>query len=464
MFEHLGRTGWIDAAGRGLARLPYQVRPTLGTFLGHVPRPARRRSFLRQHAHDFGDDVAGALDDDVVAGPHVFPRDLVRVVQGCPADRRPPNLHGCEPGDRGDGPRPPDVDLDVVHDRLGLFRRELEGEGPARAAGHEAELRLLPEVVDLDDDPVDPIVELVSFFLPRIEEADDGIDVGVGATVRVDVKAHLGEPVEDLLLTSGPTRRIQGINERVEAAAGGDPGIELPDRSRGSVARIGEERLAFRGQLGVEALKAALRHVDLTANLEGPWKLRRHRHRQGDAGNRLDVRRHVFADVAVATGRPDLVAAVLVQQAHREAVDLQLGHVLDLDVADRSPNALVELTHLIAVEGIAEAQHRRPMGYLRKGVGRRSSDSLGRRVGRDQLGMLRPQDRCSTWSPGWYRCTSSTGTAGRAASTTRAGAMPASGTPCGIPADPSTRAGGMSLRKRDGRFKLALPNRCRRNA
>ena len=279
MFEHLGRTGWIDAAGRGLARLPYQVRPTLGTFLGHVPRPARRRSFLRQHAHDFGNDVAGALDDDVVAGPHVFPRDLVLVVQGCPADRRPPNLHGREPGDRGDGPRPPDVDLDVVHDRLGLLRRELEGEGPARAAGNEAELRLLPQVVDLDDDAVDSVVELVAFLLPLVEEADDGIDVGMRATVRVDVKAHLGEPVEDLLLAPGSAGWIEGIDERIEPTAGRDAGIELPDRTGGSVARIGEERLAFRGQLGVEALKAALRHVDLTADFEGPRKLRWNDHR-----------------------------------------------------------------------------------------------------------------------------------------------------------------------------------------
>src|SRR5207245_5897944 len=68
MFEHLGRTGWVDAAGCGLARLPYQLRPTLGTFLGHVPRPARWRALLGQHADNLGDDVARALDDAVVAG------------------------------------------------------------------------------------------------------------------------------------------------------------------------------------------------------------------------------------------------------------------------------------------------------------------------------------------------------------------------------------------------------------
>src|SRR5437870_1032869 len=118
--------------------------------------------------------------------------------------------------------------LGMCHDRLGLFQRELEGEGPARAAGNEAELCLLPEVVDLDDDAVDSVIELVAFLLPLVEEADDGIDVGMRATVRVDVKAHLGEPVEDLLLAPGSAGWIEGIDERIEPTAGRDAGIELP--------------------------------------------------------------------------------------------------------------------------------------------------------------------------------------------------------------------------------------------
>src|SRR5207245_11715728 len=169
------------------------------------------------------------------------PRDLVLVVQRRPADRRPPNLHRREPGDRGNGPSPPEVDIDVVHDRLGLFRRELEGEGPARAAGNEAELRLLPQVVDLDDDAVDSVVELVAFLLPLVEEADDGIDVGMRATVRVDVKADLGEPVEDLLLAPGSAGWIEGIDERIEPTAGRDARVELPGRTAGSVAWLGGE-------------------------------------------------------------------------------------------------------------------------------------------------------------------------------------------------------------------------------
>src|SRR5439155_5260898 len=76
----------------------------------------------------------------------------------------------------------------------------------------------------------------------------------------------------------------------------------------------------------------------------------------------------------------------------------------------------------------------------------------------------RPQDRCSTVSPGLKRWTSSTGADGRAASTRRAGAMPGSGIPDGMPAGPSTSSIGMSLRKREGRLRLAWPNRWRRNA
>src|SRR5207247_9959167 len=51
--------------------------------------------------------------------------------------------------------------------------------------------------------------------------------------------------------------------------------------------------------------------------------------------------------------------------------------------------------------------------------------------------LPRPQARCSTWSPGANRWTSSTGAAGLAASTRRAGAMLGSGMPAGTPAEPS---------------------------
>src|SRR2546422_4731651 len=411
------------------------------------------------------------------------------------------------------------------------------------------------QVIDLDHDAVDFVVQAVALLLPFVEKGDHRIDIAVDPAVLVDVEAHLRQADQDLRLAPGAAGRVERIHEGVEPAPGGDAWVELPHRSGGGIARVCEERLALGRELGVESLKAALRHVYLAPDLERRWELRRDRHRQRNARNGLDVGCDVFADIPVAPGRADAVAAVLIEEADCQAVDLQLGDVLELDVSQRSSHPLVEFANLLALEGVGQAQHRRAVGDLGEGVGGRTPHSLRWRVRRDQLRVLRlqldqlaeervvlrvsdlrmvehvvltvrpidqvtqledarlrlvdlldggahtltigarltarifmptlsnltmisssvlvmvllstlprPQARCSTWSPGANRWTSSTGAAGRAASTRRAGAMLGSWMPAGNPAEPSTRSGGMSLRKREGRLRLALPQRWRRKA
>src|SRR5947209_15382356 len=101
----------------------------------------------------------------------------------------------------------------------------------------------------------------MTFFLPLVEERDHGVDVRVLATVLVDVETHLREALQDLLLAPGVARRIEGVDERVEAPARGDSRIELPNRARGRVTGIREQGLALGRQLGVQSLEAPLRHV-----------------------------------------------------------------------------------------------------------------------------------------------------------------------------------------------------------
>src|SRR5207302_505244 len=120
VLEHLRRTGRIDAAGGRLARLAHQVRAALRALFRHVPGAARRRPLLGQHPDDFRNYVAGPLDDDVIARPHVLAGDLVFVVQRGAADRDPADLDRGEPGDRRDRAGAPDVDLDLLHHRLRL--------------------------------------------------------------------------------------------------------------------------------------------------------------------------------------------------------------------------------------------------------------------------------------------------------------------------------------------------------
>src|SRR5207302_10234022 len=147
--------------------------------------------------------------------------------------RRPPHRHAGNLG----WPKPrhgcrrtgaPDVDLDVLDDGLRLLGRELERQRPARTPGDEPQLCLLPQVIDLDDDAVDLVVETVTLLLPFVEEGDHGLDVGVRPAIVVDMKAHLGESLEDLLLTFRTARRIERVNERVEAPTRRDPRVALP--------------------------------------------------------------------------------------------------------------------------------------------------------------------------------------------------------------------------------------------
>ena len=163
----------------------------------------------------------------------------------------------------------------------------------------------------------------------------------------------------------------------------------MPHRSGGGIARVGEERLALSRQLGVEPLKTTLRHVHLAPDLERGWEFRRDRHGERNTGNGLDVGGDVFTDIAVAPGRSDAVAAVLVEEAHGQAVDLQLGDILELDVSQRPTHPLVEFANLLALERIGQAEHRRAMSDLGEGVGGRTPDPLRRRVRRDQLRILR---------------------------------------------------------------------------
>src|SRR5690606_31950876 len=111
------------------------------------------------HADDLGDDVAGALQDDGVADAHVLASDLVLVVQGGVADHDAADSDGMQAGDGGQGAGAADLNVDAFQNGRRLLRRELVGDGPARASGDEAEALLPVQPVDLIDHAVDVVAE-----------------------------------------------------------------------------------------------------------------------------------------------------------------------------------------------------------------------------------------------------------------------------------------------------------------
>ncbi len=136
--------------------------------------------------------------------------------------------------------------------------------------------------------------------------------------------------------------------------------------------------------LAVQGLEAAARQVDLAARLQlgRGLPLQHQRHRADGA----HVGGHVVAPQAVAARHAAHQPAALVVQRHREAVDLELGHVGDLARPHQPEDALLELAQLVGRVGVVEAEHGHAVAEARELLGGALAHALGRAVGGHQVG------------------------------------------------------------------------------
>src|SRR5438876_231384 len=155
---------------------------------------------IRVDAHHLGNDISGALDHDAIALPHVEPSDLVEVVERRSADGRSSDQNRRERGDRRERADPADVYEDVLYGRRRLLGRELEGGGPPRIAGDEAQTLLVGDGVDLYDDAVGAVVERMPLLAPLVHERDDVIEGRRSAPVRVHAQSQSLQALEELVL------------------------------------------------------------------------------------------------------------------------------------------------------------------------------------------------------------------------------------------------------------------------
>ena len=142
--------------------------------------------------------------------------------------------------------------------------------------------------------------------------------------------------------------------------------------------------------LAVHALERRARQVDLAAHFDarpsGPPR--------SASGIARIVRTFAVTSsprAAVAARRAAHQPAVLVGQRDAQAVDLHLGDVGDRRVAQAGalPHALVERLQLVVVVGVVEAEHRDEVLDGLESLDRPARDALRRRIGRDEIGMLR---------------------------------------------------------------------------
>ena len=196
--------------------------------------------------------------------------DVVLVVQGRARHHDAADGHRLELGDRRQRAGAPDLDPDRAHHGLGLLGRELVGDRPARRAADVAEPALPVEPVDLDHHAVDVVGQLEPL------RGEPGVIVEQRRLVRdllgqrIDPEAVAAQQLEKAAVAALDRRLglAPAIGEEAQPPARGDRGIELAQRARGRVARIGEQRLARRLPLLVQRHEVGALHVDLAAHLE----------------------------------------------------------------------------------------------------------------------------------------------------------------------------------------------------
>ena len=120
----------------------------------------------------------------------------------------------------------------------------------------------------------------------------------------------------------------------------------------------------------------------------------RHVELERDPWDRPQVVGHVLADLAVAARGASLEHAVAVDQRDRQTVDLRLDHILEVRILDSLAREVVAHARdpgaqLVSTARVGQRQHRLRMADLDEIAHRLAAGALRRRIGRDQLGMLR---------------------------------------------------------------------------
>ena len=261
-----------------------------------------------------------------------------------------------------------------------------------RGARLTAAQPLLPvDAVDLVDDAVDVVGEARPLRLQLMEERRHLSQVAAEAGERIDRKAHALQPGEEVVVGGGDrlARLAPGVGEEAQGPRAGHRRIELAQRSRRGVARIGEDLAAGRPLPFVQIGEVGLAHVDLAAHLED-------RRRAGDAARDIGEGREVAGDVlaggAVAAGRAGDEAAALVAERHRQPVDLRLGHRLDgqsgivAQLLQPAADTGHEFGELGVGEGVVERQHRPAVDDLGEAGGGGGADPHRRSVVADEIG------------------------------------------------------------------------------
>ncbi len=365
-------------------------RKTADRQMGHFVGQAKERSLpvRRSFITETTCGMTSPLRSRRMTSPDadVLTAELVLVVERRAADRRAGELDGLEDGDRRQGPRPADLDDDVVDPGGRLPGRELVGDRPPRRLGRRPQGLPLVGRVDFDDDAVGLEIERVPFAGPFAVVGKDVVDRRAAPGVGIRPEAERPHPRQALPLGIGlPPVDEEGVEEDVQVPRRDLLRVEEADGPGRRVSRVGEEGLLVLLALPVDREEGFGGNVDLAPDLDVPGL----GDGQGQGPDRLDVGGDVVAPDAVAARHGPGVLPVPVENGDAEPVDLELGHVRDLLVGKEPEDPVLEVPEPFLVVAVVDAQHRPVMDDRHETFDGPFADPPGGGFGGDEVGESR---------------------------------------------------------------------------
>ena len=353
---------------------------------------------LAQHGpHDFGNHVAGFVDDNRVSHSHVFAAYLVDIVQRGARYGRPGDRYGVEFGDGGQYPGSPNLYANLAQHRALFFGREFECDSPARCARGEAQCGLLFEGIDLHHNAVDVVIQAgAPFERLRAEIVHFGGRFAARG-FRVYRKARVAQPAEKFMLRfyMQGVGACRGVQKCCQIAGRGDLWVFLAQAAGCRVARVGKRVASFGIGLFVKAGEAAFRHIDFAAYFDALVSVGLHagqarfRKVHGHVANGSHVERHVFARGSIAARCSPHKRSVFIGERYAQAVYLQLARIGCAACPKRLFGAGEPFVEFFEVHGVVHGIHARHMldrGELFANI---AAHALRIGIGRHQIGEFR---------------------------------------------------------------------------
>ena len=363
----------------------------------HAPRCSVGRAKGQHGTQNLGDDVARLADDNGVAHAHVLALDLVFVMKRGPGNGRAGHDHRVQLGHRRKLAGTPHLHGDVAQKRGLFLGRELERDGPPRRARRVAHRFLLREGVHLDHHAVDLVRQLLAPFERAFAERMHRLGRLAQLDVGIDVEAGFAQPLQQLPLPCGVQSALVGnrVDERRQIAMSRDGGVFLAQAAGSGVAGIGERLLAVSLGRRVQGLETRLRHVHLSAQLDGAVRIDQARHAllaqaQRHVLDRAHVGGHVLARRAVAARRRAHQTRAFVRKGYGRSVDLELAAHRH-HAAERFDHAVEPRVQLFQIHGVVKRVHPARMAHGSELVAHVAAHALRGACGVDQVRMRRLQ-------------------------------------------------------------------------